>query len=91
LKARIPNEQNPYILNPTRNFCASANQNPVDENYPYYTNGHYENYRNRVINDVHYKQQAKNYTWKDMAKTAQQQFKFNGERSFAYFTGKCFN
>ncbi|MBK6276127.1 MAG: penicillin acylase family protein [Saprospirales bacterium] len=66
LKARIPNEQNPYILNPTRNFCASANQNPVDENYPYYTNGHYENYRNRVINDV--LTNASNYTWKDMAK-----------------------
>lgn len=66
LKARIPNEQNPYILNPARNFCASANQNPVDENYPYYTNGHYENYRNRVINET--LTNATNYTWKDMAK-----------------------
>ncbi|MFN8281779.1 MAG: penicillin acylase family protein [Chitinophagales bacterium] len=66
LKARIPNEQNPYILNPERNFCASANQNPVDQNYPYYTNGQYENYRNRVINEVLTK--ATNYTWKDMAK-----------------------
>ncbi len=52
LKARIPNEHNPYILNPERNFCSSANQNPTDQNYPYYTNGQYEHFRNRVINEV---------------------------------------
>ncbi len=50
LKASIPNEQNPYVLNPERGFCSSANQNPVDPTYPYLTNGVYENYRNRVIN-----------------------------------------
>ena len=65
LKASIPAEQNPYILNPVRGFCSSANQNPVDANYPYLTNGHYENYRNRVINSV--LSTAVNYTWKDMA------------------------
>lgn len=66
LKAIIPNEQNPQVLNPTRGFCSSANQNPVDQNYPYATNGHYENYRNRVINST--LTDAKNYTWQDMGK-----------------------
>jgi len=64
LKARIPAEQNPYVLNPERGFCSSANQNPVGPTYPYLTNGIYENYRNRVINSV---LASKNeLTWKDM-------------------------
>ncbi len=66
LKARIPSEQNPYVLNPERNFCSSANQNPVDQTYPYLTNGVYENYRNRVINTT--LAEAQNYTWQDMGK-----------------------
>lgn len=66
LKARIPNEQNPYILNPERGFCSSANQNPVDENYPYLTNGQYENYRNRVINST--LSESQKITWQDMGK-----------------------
>lgn len=66
LKARIPIEQNPYTLNPERNFCSSANQNPVDQTYPYLTNGNYENYRNRVINST--LTTASNYTWQDMGK-----------------------
>ncbi len=66
LKARIPSEQNPSVLNPERGFCCSANQNPVDQTYPYLTNGNYENYRNRVINST--LTSATNYTWKDMGK-----------------------
>lgn len=66
LKARIPVEQNPYVLNPERNFCSSANQNPVDPTYPYLTNGVYEDYRNRVINST--LSSATNYTWEDMGK-----------------------
>ena len=66
LKAIIPNNQNPQVLNPERGFCSSANQNPVDQTYPYATNGHYENYRNRVINTT--LAEAKNYTWQDMGK-----------------------
>ncbi|MEZ5025145.1 MAG: penicillin acylase family protein [Chitinophagales bacterium] len=65
LKARIPSDQNPYILNPERGFCSSANQNPVGKAYPYLTNGRYENYRNRVINST--LANAQNITWKDMA------------------------
>ncbi|MCO5230477.1 MAG: penicillin acylase family protein [Chitinophagales bacterium] len=49
----IPNQQNPYILNPERGFASSANQIPVDKTYPYYILGfQYENYRNRRINEV---------------------------------------
>jgi penicillin amidase len=50
LKSSIPNQQNPYVLNPARGFVSSANQKPVGASYPYETNGQYENYRNRVIN-----------------------------------------
>ncbi|MDB5227780.1 MAG: penicillin acylase family protein, partial [Bacteroidota bacterium] len=66
LKARIPSEQNPYVLNPERGFCCSANQNPVDETYPYLTNGVYENYRNRVISST--LTAATNVSWEDMGK-----------------------
>ncbi len=48
----IPQEHNAHVLNPERGFLSSANQHPVDENYPYYVfNDGYETYRNRVIND----------------------------------------
>ncbi|MCB9034615.1 MAG: penicillin acylase family protein [Chitinophagales bacterium] len=48
---QIPNNENPYVKNPERGFVSSANQKPVDQNYPYATNGYYENFRNRVINE----------------------------------------
>ena len=48
----IPQEFNAKVKNPERGFVSSANQHPVDENYPYYVfNDGYETYRNRVIND----------------------------------------
>jgi len=48
----IPQEHNAHVKNPKRGFVSSANQHPVDENYPYYVfNDGYEPYRNRVIND----------------------------------------
>lgn len=48
----IPQEFNAHTKNPERGFVSSANQHPVDENYPYYVfNDGYETYRNRVIND----------------------------------------
>lgn len=47
----IPFEHNPTIKNPSRGFCASANQHPTDSTYPYYyTSFDFEFYRNRVIN-----------------------------------------
>ena len=48
----IPQEFNAHTKNPERGFVSSANQHPVDENYPFYVfNDGYETYRNRVIND----------------------------------------
>lgn len=64
LKARIPNVQNPYILNPERGFCSSANQHPTDGTYPYAISGEYENYRNRVINSELTKMSG--LTWEQM-------------------------
>ncbi len=49
----IPDEQNPFIKNPERAFCSSANQHPTDSTYPYYyTSYDFEFYRNRVINNT---------------------------------------
>jgi penicillin amidase len=48
----IPQKFNAHTKNPERGFVSSANQHPVDEQYPYYVfNDGYETYRNRVIND----------------------------------------
>lgn len=48
----IPQKFNANTKNPERGFVSSANQHPVDEQYPYYVfNDGYETYRNRVIND----------------------------------------
>jgi penicillin amidase len=32
----IPNEENPFMKNPTRGYVSSANQKAVDSSYPYY-------------------------------------------------------
>jgi len=48
----IPQKYNAHSKNPERGFVSSANQHPVDENYPYFVfNDRFETYRNRVIND----------------------------------------
>lgn len=48
----IPHEHKAFVKNPEQGFVSSANQKPVDENYPYYVyDYHYEMYRNRRIND----------------------------------------
>lgn len=48
----IPQQFNPHTKNPERGFVSSANQHPVDENYPFYVfNDGYDTYRSRVIND----------------------------------------
>ncbi len=47
----IPNEHNPFTLNPERGFVSSANQHPVDSTYPYYVfDNSFEHYRNRRLN-----------------------------------------
>ena len=48
----IPQKFNAHTKNPERGFVSSANQHPVDEQYPFYVfNDGYETYRNRVINE----------------------------------------
>ena len=48
----IPKQFNAHYKNPERGFVSSANQHPVDENYPFYVfNDGYDTYRSRVIND----------------------------------------
>jgi len=48
----IPQKFNAYTKNPERGFVSSANQHPVDENYPYKIPIEvYGAYRGRVIND----------------------------------------
>jgi penicillin amidase len=48
----IPQRFNVHTKNPERGFVSSANQRPVNDDYPYYVmDDFYENYRNRVIND----------------------------------------
>jgi penicillin amidase len=47
----IPREQNPQILNPSSEHISSANQRSAAENYPYFYNGGFENYRGRIIHN----------------------------------------
>ena len=48
----VPQSFNPHTKNPERGFVSSANQRPVDDQYPYYVlEDWYETNRNRVIND----------------------------------------
>lgn len=47
----IPFDHINMMYNPERGFVSSANQHGVDTTYPYYTNGVFEYYRNRVINE----------------------------------------
>jgi len=62
----VPFDQNPYVLNPERGFCSSANQHPTDQAYPYYYHGQYEYQRNRRINNV--LRELDSTTVKDMQK-----------------------
>ena len=51
-QAFIPSDQNPFELNPERGFVSSANQVPVNRQYPYYFyDKKYEHFRNRRINE----------------------------------------
>ena len=46
----IPMDQVPQVKNPTRGFVASANQRSTTDDYPYYYNGGFDDYRGRLIN-----------------------------------------
>lgn len=49
----VPYEQNPFSLNPERGYLSAANQDPVDEAYPYYLGDEFAPYeRGRRVNDL---------------------------------------
>ena len=47
---RIPQTENPNVINPANGYISSANQLPVDTTYPYYIGGHHDLYRGYLIN-----------------------------------------
>ncbi|MEX0944980.1 MAG: penicillin acylase family protein [Balneolaceae bacterium] len=49
----VPYDQNPFSLNPDRGYLSAANQDPVDQAYPYYLGDDFAPYeRGRRINDL---------------------------------------
>ena len=47
----IPFDDRPHIINPIKGYLSSANQNPVDKNYPYYLSEYFApSYRTNQIN-----------------------------------------
>jgi len=75
----IPQDENPHIKNPQRNFVSSANQHPTDGTYPYYYYGRFEHYRNRRINNV--LAQTDSITVQDMMKLQNDNFNIQAEES----------
>lgn len=60
----IPRDQIPQVLNPERGFISSANQHSTDEDYPYYYNAGFDDYRGRTVNG--YLDTMNNITVEDM-------------------------
>ncbi len=75
----IPQDENPHIKNPARNFVSSANQHPTDGTYPYYYYGRFEHYRNRRINQVLSKLDSA--TVNDMMKLQNDNYNLQAEES----------
>ena len=83
-KAFIPFEQNVMYKNPERGFVSSANQYPVDENYPYFIHStSYEAYRNRRINQV--LGELENATVRDMKNLQLDNYNIKAAESLPYF------
>ena len=51
-KESIPFEDMPSLYNPASQYASSANQHAVSPDYPYYTHGEFEHYRNRRLNSL---------------------------------------
>lgn len=51
-KESIPFEDMPTLYNPVSQYASSANQHAVSPDYPYYTHGEFEHYRNRRLNSL---------------------------------------
>jgi penicillin amidase len=49
-KGFVPDSLNPKSFNPERGFVSSANQHSTFPSYPFYYNGHFNDYRGRYIN-----------------------------------------
>ncbi len=73
----IPKDQTPVVLNPERNFIASANQKSTAPDYPYYYNGNFEEYRGRILNKKLAIQE--NITVKDMMALQQNSYSLKAE------------
>jgi penicillin G amidase len=83
-KAFIPFEQNVMYKNPERGFVSSANQYPVDNNYPYFIHStSYEAYRNRRINQV--LNELENATVQDMKNLQLDNYNIKAAESLPYF------
>lgn len=48
----VPREHNPHVRNPERGYISSANQHSTYDDYPYYYNGGFGDFRGRRINSV---------------------------------------
>ncbi len=51
-KESIPFDEMPTLYNPESQYASSANQHAVSPEYPYYTHGEFEHYRNRRLNSL---------------------------------------
>ena len=49
-KGFIPHEHLPRVANPERGFVSSSNQHSTAQDYPYYYNGNFDDYRGRYVN-----------------------------------------
>lgn len=73
-KGYIPHEHNPHIKNPEWGFVGSANQHSTYENYPYYYNGYFEEYRGRYLNKA--LEEMEDIVPKDLMEMQQSTFSF---------------
>lgn len=76
-QAWVPRNQNPQIINPQREFIASANQVSADKTYPYYFTGKFERYRNRSVNGK--LAQMEKITSEQMQKMQQDAFSYKAQ------------
>ncbi|MBR9921279.1 MAG: penicillin acylase family protein [Bacteroidetes bacterium] len=45
----IPQNELPHVYNPASGFVGSANQHSTSPKYPYYYNGHFDDFRGRIL------------------------------------------
>ncbi|MFK7810786.1 MAG: penicillin acylase family protein [Saprospiraceae bacterium] len=77
----IPEAHNPAVKNPKRGFVSSANQRSTANNYPYYYNGRFEDYRGRVLNS--FLEKMDNVTVKEMMDLQNNTFSLKAKEALA--------